>query len=104
MILEQKRLEVHEFLSKIPGVRKAYYSPPTGIQMKYPCIKYDLANPRLVHADNLPYFVNLQWIVTVIDEDPDSEIASIFFNLPKCSFDRKFSSDDLNHFVFSLFL
>lgn len=103
MTLEQKRLSLDEFLSNIPGVQEAYYSPPAGIKMKYPCIKYDLENSQAVHADNIPYFVNLQWIITVIDGDPDSKIANQFFHLPKCSFDRKFASDDLNHFVFSLY-
>lgn len=103
MDLEQKRLKLSGFLNKIPGARKVYYSPPTGIEMKYPCIIYDLANPQMVHADNIPYFVNLQWTVTIVDEDPDSKIANEFFTIPKCSFDRKFASDDLNHFVFSLY-
>lgn len=71
--------------------------------MNYPCICYDLANPDVKHADNIPYLTALQWTVTVIDEDPDSFIASRFFNLKKCKFDRKFEADDLNHFVFSLY-
>lgn len=103
MVLEEKRLTLHEFLCEIIGSRNCYYSPPTGIEMKYPCLTYDLANPRVLHADNIPYFMSLQWTITVIDEDPDSKIANIFFNLPKCIFDRKFSPDDLNHFVFSLY-
>lgn len=103
MDLEQKRLALHEFLCKILGGRNCYYSPPTGIKMKYPCITYNLENPQMVHADNIPYLVHLQWVITIIDEDPDSKIANTFFTLPKCSFDRKFASDDLNHFVFSLY-
>lgn len=103
MELEQKRLALHDFLCKVLGDRNCYYSSPADHQMRYPCIVYDLANPRTVHADNIPYFVNLQWTITVIDEDPDSKIADRFFTLQKCRFDRKFSSDDLNHFVFSLY-
>lgn len=103
MVLEQKRLALHQRLCKYVGEKKCYYSPPSGLEMNYPCICYDLGDPRVKHADNIPYFVDLQWIVTVIDEDPDSPIASLFFNMPKCRFDRKFESDDLNHFVFSLY-
>lgn len=103
MELEQKRLSLHEFLCRILGDRNCYYSPPSGIEMAYPCIVYDLENPRTIHADNIPYLITLQWSVTVIDEDPDSRIANLFFNMPKCVFDRKFQSDDLNHFVFSLY-
>lgn len=103
MVLEQKRLALHEFLCGVLGDRNCYYSPPAGVDLNYPCIKYDLTNPSEVYADNIPYLTTLQWSVTIIDEDPDSPIASRFFSIPKCSFDRKFSSDDLNHFVFSLY-
>lgn len=103
MVLEQRRLPLHNRLCEIVGVKKCYYSPPTGLNMEYPCICYDLANPNIIHADNIPYFITLQWTITVIDENPDSPIASQFFTMPGCSFDRKFKSDDLNHFVFSLY-
>lgn len=103
MDLEQKRLSLHEFLCRVLGDRNCYYSPPSGLNMSYPCIKYDLSDPRVIHADNIPYLMELQWVITVIDEDPDSRIANCFFNMPKCSFDRKYSANDLNHFVFSLY-
>lgn len=102
MVLEQRRLAFHNFLHELYD-GKCYYSPPTGMEMRYPCIVYEIANPSMVHADNIPYLVQLQWTVTVIDEDPDSQLASLFFNLPKCRFDRKYESENLNHFVFSLY-
>lgn len=103
MELEQKRLSLHEFLCRVLGDRNCYYSPPTGLTMNYPCIKYNLTDPKVVHADNIPYLMDLRWTVTVIDEDPDSKIASRFFNMKRCSFDRSYSANDLNHFVFSLY-
>lgn len=71
--------------------------------MKYPCITYDLADEWALYADNIPYFRNLQWTITVIDNNPDSKITNAFFDLSKCKFDRKFTSGDLNHFVFTLY-
>lgn len=103
MDLEQKRLKLHEFLCELIRSRNCYYSPPSSKEMIYPCVVYDLANPNLKHADNIAYLIFLKWTITVIDEDPDSEIASSFFSIPKCSFNSKFESDDLNHFVFSLY-
>lgn len=103
MVLEQKRLKLHNFLCEVLGNSYCYYSPPTGMEMVYPCIVYKLASDYTIHADNIPYLTTLEWTITIIDEDPDSEIASRFFSLPKCGFDRNFSSDDLNHFVFSLY-
>lgn len=103
MVLEQKRLALDEFLCRTLGDLKCYYSPPPGYEMKYPCIKYDLADPKIKYADNIPYFMKLQWVITVIDENPDSSVADLFFNMPSCTFDRKYSANDLNHFVFSLY-
>lgn len=102
MELEQKRLRLDELLSAQPGCKEAYYSPPDGLEMKYPCITYNLMGDNKRFADNIPYFRSLQWVVTVIDEDPDSRLANVFFNMPRCIFDRKYSASGLNHFVFTL--
>jgi hypothetical protein len=102
MELEQKRLALHEYLCDILGSRNCYYSPPTGMEMKYPCMVYNLSGQNNLNADNLKYLSTLVWEITIIDEDPDSSIASKVFGLPKWKFDRSFSSDDLNHFVFTL--
>lgn len=103
MVLEQRRLKLHDMLCDMLGSKHCYYSPPAGFEMNYPCIVYGLASPNVNHADNIPYHITMQWTITVIDEDPDGNIANEFFNLPKCRFDRQFKSDDLNHFVFSLY-
>lgn len=103
MDLEAKRLKLHSKLCSILGSNNVYYSPPTGMEFKYPCIVYSLDNNNSKAADNIQYIQNLSWEVTVIDEDPDSKVASKFFDLPGCRFERPFTSDDLNHFVFTLF-
>ena len=41
---------------------------------------------------------------TVIDHDPDSETADeIVKHFPMCSIDRIYTSDNLNHFTFTLY-
>lgn len=102
--IEQHRLELHEYLCDILGSRNCYYSPPASMKMKYPCIVYNLSGVNTKHADNIPYLTALEWDITVIDEDPDSEIASRMLQLPKCRFDRPLnSSDGLNHFYYTLY-
>lgn len=103
MGLEQKRLKLHEFLCGILGSRNCYYSPPADMQIIYPCIIYTLDGNYPLFADNLPYFNNLRWMITVIDEDPDSELTEKMMKVPQCRFDRSFTSDGLNHFVFTLY-
>ena len=44
-----------------------------------------------------------RYTVTVIDDDPDSDIQRIIDQFPLCEFDRFYTSDDLNHWVFDLY-
>lgn len=97
------RLELDDILNSIPGVVKAYYSPPASIFMEYPCIRYELSGIPVRRADNIPYIGYKRYTLTVIDEDPDSEIPNHLLTLPFCSFDRPYVADGLNHFVFTLY-
>lgn len=71
--------------------------------MVYPCIVYKLDDENRQHADNNVYRRVKRYQVTVIDRDPDSEIPDQVGNLPMCAFDRFFTTDNLNHFVYQLF-
>lgn len=97
------RIELHKILKSIEGVQACYFCPPEGLNMKYPCIVYDYVQTNPNHADNLVYLRSKQYRVVVIDEDPDSEIPDRVEGLPFCSSDRKYVSDGLNHFPFTLF-
>lgn len=80
-----------------------YYSPPDGLQIKYPCILYELSNTDVQFADNGPFITYNRYVVTVIDRDPDSKLRDEILYFPRCSFDRAFKSDNLNHFVFTIY-
>jgi hypothetical protein len=54
-------------------------------------------------ADNTPYSLDNKYKVTVVYSDPDSDISKRVAELAKCSFERFFVSDGLNHDVFNLF-
>lgn len=97
------RLELHDILASIPGVVKAYYSPPASVFMEYPCIRYELAGIPVRRADNIPYLGCKRYTLTVIDEDSESKILEHVLMLPFCSFDRPYIADGLNHFVFTLY-
>lgn len=97
------RLDLHEELCKILGSRNVYFQPPSSVSMKYPAIVYERDNIRNSHADDNVYKQSLAYSVTVIDFDPDSEIVEKISKLPKCSFSRHFTSDNLNHDVFTLY-
>lgn len=97
------RLELHDILSNIPGVVKCYFSPPEGVSMVYPCIVYRLTNSNVVFADNLPYMRMKRYSVTVIDEDPDSEIPDNVSQLPYCISERNYVYEGLYHYGYVLY-
>lgn len=83
--------------------RRVYFQPPETVKMVYPCIVYTLEDISTRYADNSPYTHRKAYTVTIIDRDPDSLIPDRIGELPLCSFSRKFTNDNLNHFVFRLY-
>lgn len=80
-----------------------YFQQPPSKDMKYPCIIYRLDDVKTEYADNKPYSHDRSYLLTVIDRSPDSVITKQIEALPKCSFDRFYTADKLNHFVYKLF-
>lgn len=102
--MAKSRLELSSRLRKVLGSNNCYFSPPTGLRMKYPCIVYHLSNIDNIKADNLIYRTMKLWTITVIDENPDSTLPEELMNeFPYCSFDRHYVVDGLNHTVLSLY-
>ena len=97
------RLELHEVLCNIIGSRNVYYQPPESIKMNYPAIVYSRNDISNKYGDAIPYMQSVSYQVTVIDKDPDSTIVSDIAKLPYCRFNRHFTSDNLNHDVFTLY-
>lgn len=98
-----RRLDLQALLVEILGSPNVYFQPPESIQMKYPCIVYNRDHMSILHADNSPYKNEKRYAITVIDPDPDSDIPEKVAALPRVSFNRHFTSDKLNHDVFTLF-
>lgn len=98
-----RRLELHEKLVNILGSPNVYFQPPENIKMSYPAIRYKRSKINKTFANNQTYNKTLRYEVTVIDYDPDSEIVSKVSELPMCSHDRNYQSDNLNHDVFTIY-
>ena len=97
------RLELHEELKVILGSGFVYFQPPESVRMTYPCMVYSLDHIAVNHADDKPYRNTKRYSVTIIDKDPDSGIPDRMLVLPMCSFDRFYTADNLNHWVFHLY-
>lgn len=99
----RSRLDLQSMLEKLLGTRNVYFQPPESLILKYPCIVYKLSKSDHVYADNKIYIHGTKYSVTVIDKNPDSEIVKKICDLPCCSFDRFYTSDNLNHTTFTLY-
>lgn len=98
-----QRLELQSILVGILGSKNVYFQPPPSKQMQYPCIVYHRDYAETMFADDHPYRHVKRYQITVMDEDPDSDIPDKVAALPMCVFDRFFTADNLNHDVYKLF-
>ena len=109
--MSKRRLELQELLEKVPGLaydktlegKAVYFQPPSTVFMTYPCIRYSLEDINVRFAGNLPYTLYDRYSLIVIDPDPDSTIRDEVAKLPMCSFDRSYTTNNLNHYVFTIY-
>ena len=97
------RIELQALLEELLGSRNVYFQPPESIRMKYPAIVYSLNNIEKFHASNEIHKQNIAYTIAYIDEDPDSENVEKISKLPYCNFDRFYTSDNLNHYIFTIY-
>ena len=97
------RLDLQVLLETLFGSRNVYYQPPENIKLSYPAIVYSKSNIQDRNADDNVYLRNTRYEITVIDKKPDNEVIAALLDLPYCSFDRHFKSDNLNHDVLTLY-
>lgn len=103
------RLELHEILCELVNItesngdRHIYFNPPTSLKMRYPAIRYSLKDIDVLYANNSAYKQDKAYEMVLITSDPDSDLVGEILKLPKCSFDRFYRADNLNHFVFTIY-
>lgn len=97
------RLDLQALLEDLLGRRNVYFQPPESVKMNYPAIVYALEDIESTFADDGVYLFHKQYTVTVIDKNPDSEFVDKVAGLPTCRFSRHYKSDNLNHYVFSIY-
>ena len=97
------RLDLQYLLESIPGVVKVYFQPPESIKLVYPAIVFKYNDIKNNFADDSVYRQSWYYQITVIDKNPDSGIMKAVSKLPGIKFDRHFVSDNLNHYVFTIY-
>lgn len=101
--MSKDREDLQFLLEDILGNENVYFQPPASVRMKYPAIVYALNDLDDRSANNESYIRNKSYTLTLIDKDPDSKTVDKLADLPFCSFERFYTSDNLNHFVYRIF-
>ena len=97
------RRDLHTILEGILGSHNVYFQPPSSDRMQYPAINYSRKDIEKRSADDCAYRKLPSYEVILIDKNPDSQFIEKILDLPYCSFDRHYESDNLNHDVFTLY-
>lgn len=101
--LRDRRYELNNIFKSIINNNNVYFQPPENLKMSFPCIIYEYARDDIQYADNLKYLINRRYTVTLVDKDPDSELAEKLNELDFCTPDRQYAANGLNHFVFTIY-
>lgn len=97
------RLDLQSILEEMLGTRNVYYQPAENLQMKYPAIRYQKVDDITYHGDNIKYLNRNCYDITVIDNIPDNEVINKILKMPYSSFDRHYTTNNLNHDVIKLY-
>lgn len=95
------RLELQVVLEGL--CERAYFQPPSNVQLEFPCILYERDRAQQSFADNASYAFWQSYELTVVSQDPDDPLFQQVLSLPMCAPDRSYVADGLNHEVFTLF-
>lgn len=98
------RNDLEQILFELVGNENVYFQPPTGTQLKYPCIVFRLLNVPTRHANNKAYHWDRAYQITHIYKDYRKELVDEFLNRFKLvSFDTRFTSNNMYHDVYTIY-
>ena len=100
--MKNSRLALHNELVEILGNRNVYFQAPSSDKLKYPCIVYSLSDIDDKHANNKTYLRDYVYKVTLIHKDPENNIVDKLMNFKFSTFDKSFTTQGLNHYVFTI--
>ena len=97
------RLELQSKVEELLESRNVYYQPPESIKMSYTAIKYSRSDVDVRHADDAAYSKMTKYELIVIAKKPDDPVIEKLLELPYCSYDRHYISDNMYHDVLTLY-
>lgn len=105
--LVEERIKLHTILSdimkKYSSDARVFFKPDSNVKLKYPCIIYTREGDQSQHADNIRYFNNTSYQITVIDRDSDSDVVNDILNvLTSSRRSNEFVFDGLYHYIITI--
>lgn len=105
------RLSLDNELREFLGFDNVYFSPPESLKLRYPCIVYHRTGGSSMRANNGLYAFTFEYMVTIIDKDPDSggtansetRIEQMLAHFPMCRYSNHRVVNNLNHDTFMLY-
>ena len=97
------RIDLQSLLERLLGSRNVYYQPPESVKMEYDAIRYSKQRFETKHANDAKYSKMNCYEIIVIARKPDHPVIDKLLDLPYCSYDRYYVSDNLNHDVLTLY-
>ena len=108
--MNDSRLELHNKLKDLlvtyggGKAKDVYFQPPETVKMTYPAIVYEADGFSDKKANNYVYFAKKRYSIEFMTRDPDSPLIDQFLlEFKFCSFSRSFASNNLNHYIFTLY-
>ena len=97
------RIELQSKLEELLGSRNVYYQAPESEKMGYTAIVYSKDKIKITHANNAVYSKRNRYSLIVISKKPDDPVIDKLLEMPYCSYDRQYKSDNLYHDVLTLY-
>ena len=101
--LETSRRELDTILRQTLGSSNVYYQPPASVKMGVPCIRYQLNKLQDIRANNKFYNEFHEYQVIYITRSAEDPKIDELLALPLCRFDRTYISENLYHYVYTIY-
>lgn len=102
--MARNRRNLSPIFREILGNNNVYFQSPGPNKLQYPCIIYSISKRDTKFANDQIYKDLNHYTITLIDRNPDNDLLiDRLIDLPYCSHDRHFISDNLYHDTFDLF-
>lgn len=97
------RLTLQTKLEELLESDQVHYNPPSSKLMQYPAIRYKKKKKDRRFANNVVYTSMDCYEIIVIAYEPDHPVIEKILSLPYSSWDRHYTSNNLDHDVITLY-